>query len=237
MNKQGNAYTFIYASVMVILVAAVLAFLAQALKPMQDKNEMVAKKIAILGSINIDAKANNAEEIYAKIIGESSYIVDFNGTKAEGEAFNVDMAIEVRKPLNERNYPVFEANLEDGSKKYIIELRGNGLWGPVWGYLALNDDANTIYGATFAHKGETPGLGAEIANKEFQDHFKGKQIFIDNELKGIEIVKGEADKNSKSQVDGISGGTITSNGVEAMLNDFFKGYEQFFKNIERESYE
>ncbi len=236
MNKQGNAYTFIYASVMVVIVAALLAFLSQALKPMQDKNEMVAKKIAILGSINIDVNANDAEAKYAQIVGESSYIVNFKGEKIEGEAFNVNMAEEVRKPLTERNYPVFEAKIEDGSKKYIIELRGNGLWGPVWGYLAFNDDANTIYGATFAHQGETPGLGAEIDRPEFENQFKGKKVFENEELKGIQILK-NASKDSNYEIDAISGGTITSNGVNNMVNDFFKGYEQFFKTIERESYE
>ncbi len=236
MDKQGNAYTFIYASVMVILVAAVLAFLAQALKPMQDENEMVAKKMSILGAINVESNAQNAEEIYAKIIGESSYIVNFEGEKIEGEAFNVNMAVETRKNIEDRNYPVFEANLEDGSKKYIIELRGNGLWGPVWGYLALEDDFNTIFGVTFEHQGETPGLGAEIDRPDFQNQFKGKKVFENGVLKGVQVVK-NASKSSNHEVDAISGGTITSNGVSDMVNNFFKGYENFLKNIERESHE
>lgn len=236
MNKQGNAYTFLYASIMVIIVAALLAFLAQALKPMQVENEMVAKKISILGAINVGSTAQNADEIYSKIIGESSYIVNFSGEKIDGEAFNVDMAAEVRKNMQDRNYPVFEANLEDGSKKYIIELRGNGLWGPIWGYLALNDDARTIYGATFAHQGETPGLGAEIDRPDFQSKFKGKKVFENGVLKGVQVVK-NASKSSNHEVDAISGGTITSNGVSDMVNNFFKGYENFLKNIERESHE
>lgn len=236
MNKQGNAYTFLYASIMVIIVAALLAFLAQALKPMQVENEMVAKKISILGAINVGSTAENADEIYSKIIGESSYIVNFSGEKIDGEAFNVDMATEVRKNMQDRNYPVFEANLEDGSKKYIIELRGNGLWGPIWGYLALNDDASTIYGATFAHQGETPGLGAEIDRPDFQSKFKGKKVFEDGSLMGVKVIK-NASKDSNHEVDAISGGTITSNGVSDMVNNFFKGYENFLKNIERESHE
>lgn len=237
MNKQGNAYTFIYASVMVVIVAALLAFVSQALKPLQERNEMVAKKMAILTSINIETTAANAEDKYSEVVGESSYIVNFKGEKVEGVAFNVDMAAELRKPIEERNYPVYEAHLPGGGVKYIIEVRGTGLWGPIWGYLSIDEDANTIYGATFSHKGETPGLGAEIDKPEFQNQFKGKQIFESGELKGIQVVKGATSGDSKHLVDGISGGTITSNGVEDMLDSFFHGYESFLKNIERTSHE
>ncbi|HLW07714.1 MAG TPA: NADH:ubiquinone reductase (Na(+)-transporting) subunit C [Marinilabiliaceae bacterium] len=237
MNKQGNAYTFIYASVMVVIVAALLAFVSQALKPQQERNEMVAKKMAILTSINIETTAGNAEEKFDQLVGESSYIVNFKGEKVEGVAFNVDMAAELRKPLEDRNYPVFEAHLPEGGVKYIIELRGTGLWGPIWGYLSINEDANTIYGANFSHKGETPGLGAEIDKPEFQNQFQGKQIFENGKLTGIQVIKGHSPEGSKHQVDGISGGTITSHGVENMLNSFFHGYESFLKNIERESHE
>lgn len=237
MNKQGNAYTFIYASVMVVIVAALLAFISQALKPQQERNEMVAKKMAILTSINIKATAEDAEAKYDEMVGESSYIVNYEGKKIDGVAFDVDMAAEIRKPLEERNYPVYEAHMEDGDVKYIIELRGTGLWGPIWGYLAIDEDANTIYGANFSHKGETPGLGAEIDKPEFQNQFRGKQIFENGELKGIQVIKGHAPEDAKHQVDGISGGTITSHGVENMLDSFFHGYESFLKNIERESHE
>jgi Na+-transporting NADH:ubiquinone oxidoreductase subunit C len=237
MNKEGNGYTLIYASVLVIVVAALLAFVATSLKPLQDRNEMVAKKIDILKSINIDSDAANAEEIYEKIIGDKSYIVNFKGEKVEGVAFNVSLADENRKPVEERLLPVFEASLEDDVVKYVIELRGNGLWGPIWGYIAINDDGNTLYGATFSHKGETPGLGAEIAGDNFQDQFPGKQIFENGKNRSIDVVKGGADPNNKHEVDGISGGTITSNGLSNMLDEYFIGYESFLKNIERSSHE
>src|SRR5690554_7510508 len=103
MNKQGNAYTFIYAAVMVVVVAALLAFVSQALKPRQERNEMVAKKIDILQSIKVAATSADAEQKYEEVIGAHSYIVDFSGNKVEGVAFNVDLAVELRKPAEERS--------------------------------------------------------------------------------------------------------------------------------------
>jgi Na+-transporting NADH:ubiquinone oxidoreductase subunit C len=238
MDKQGNLYTFIYASVMVIIVASTLAFVSQVLKPSQVRNEMVAKKTDILQSVNIASTSKDAEARYAEVIGESSYIVNYQGEKVDGVAFDVDMAKEVRKPLEERLYPVYEARLEGGEIKYVLQFRGNGLWGPIWGYVSLDDDGETIYGATFGHKSETPGLGAEIANDDYQAQFKGKEIFNSNgELVSVEVVKGGAPDDAKSAVDAVSGGTITSEGLENMLRAYFTGYEQFLKNIERERHE
>jgi Na+-transporting NADH:ubiquinone oxidoreductase subunit C len=237
MNKQGNAYTFIYAAVMVVVVAALLAFVSQALKPRQERNEMVAKKIDILQSIKVAATSADAEQKYEEVIGAHSYIVDFSGNKVEGVAFDVDLAVELRKPAEERLYPVYEAHLEGGEVKYILQLRGAGLWGPIWGYVSVNSDGNSIYGATFGHKGETPGLGSEIENDGFQDQFVGKQIFDNGTLKSIAVVKGGGSAGNVHQVDAVSGGTITSQGLENMLGDFFKGYESFLKNLERASHE
>ncbi len=238
MDKQGNLYTFIYAAVMVIIVASTLALVSQGLKPLQARNEMVAKKTDILQSVNIASTNKNAEAKFEEVIGESSYIVNYKGEKVEGVAFDVDLAKEVRKPLEERLYPVYEARLEDGEVKYVLQFRGNGLWGPLWGYVSLDDDGETIYGATFGHKSETPGLGAEIANESFQAQFKGKEIFNSNgELVSVSVVKGGAPDDAMSAVDAVSGGTITSEGLENMLRNFFKGYEQFLNNIERERHE
>ncbi|GAO28157.1 NADH:ubiquinone reductase (Na(+)-transporting) subunit C [Geofilum rubicundum] len=238
MDKQGNLYTFIYAAVMVIIVASTLALVSQGLKPRQVRNEMVAKKTDILQSVNIASTSKDAEAKYEEIIGEASYIVNFQGEKVDGVAFDVDLAKEVRKPLEERLYPVYEARLESGELKYVLQFRGNGLWGPLWGYVSLNDDGETIYGATFGHKSETPGLGAEIANDGFQAQFKGKEIFNSNgELVSVAVVKGGAPDDAKSAVDAVSGGTITSEGLQNMLSSFFEGYEQFLKKIERERHE
>ena len=233
MDRQGNKYTFLYASVMVIVVATVLAFISEALSPIQKKNEEEAKMIDILRSVNIESTTADVAEKYNKYIGNKVFIVNYEGERQETDAqtaFNIDLSKEVRKPLSDRQYPVYECHLDEGEIKYILPVRGKGLWGPIWGYIALNEDKNTIYGTTFDHKGETPGLGAEIANQAFQQQFVGKTIFNEGgELVSIDVVKGGAPDDAPHGVDAISGGTITSQGVENMLMDYFSGYEAFLK--------
>ena len=231
MDKQGNTYTFLYASVMVIVVAALLAYISQSLKPLQDRNEEIAKKIEILKSVQIESAASDAEAKYDKYIGNNAYILNFNGEKVAGDAFNIDLAKEIKKDHSQRAYPLYECKLANGDLKYIIPVRGKGLWGPIWGYIALNSDKNTIYGATFGHKGETPGLGAEIANESFQKPFQGKTIFNEKgDLVSIQVMKAGQGVGSNHEVDAISGGTITSKGVESMLRDCLDGYEKFLEN-------
>jgi len=238
MNTQGNIYTFVYASVMVVVVAAALALVSEGLKPVQERNEMVAKKIDILQAVNVDASAQDAEGKFEKIIGDASYIINFNGERVEGAAFDVDLAEELRKAPEERLYPVYEARLENGELKYVLQFRGKGLWGPLWGFMAINADGNTIYGAIFDHRAETPGLGAEINQTPFEQQFKGKSIFDQaGNLVGVEVVKGGAPEGSLHAVDGISGGTITSDGLEAMIIDFLSGYEIFLRNIKKATHE
>jgi len=232
MDRQGNKYTFLYASVMVIVVATILAFVAEALGPIQKQNEEEAKMIDILKSVSIESTTANVAEKYEEYIGDKSYIVNYEGERQDASpqaAFNVDLSKEVRKPLSERQYPVYECHLDNGEVKFILPVRGKGLWGPIWGYIALNDNKETIYGATFDHKGETPGLGAEIANDAFQNQFKGKSIFDDEELVSVQVVKGGAPDDAPHSVDAISGGTITSQGLETMLMNYFNGYEAFLK--------
>ena len=232
MDRQGNTYTFLYASVMVIVVAAILAFLAQSLKPMQDKNAAVAKKMDILKSVQIESTAADAEAKYEQYIGANAYVINTNGEKQSGlDAFTVDMAKEVKKTGLERAYPIYECKLDNGTTKYVIPVRGKGLWGPIWGYVSLDEDKNTVFGATFGHKGETPGLGAEITTPMFQDPFKGKKLFDKNgKFASIEVVKKGQSQGDLHKVDGISGGTITSVGVGTMLEDCLSGYEKFLKN-------
>ena len=125
--------------------------------------------------------------------------------------------------------PVFEFNTEEGIK-YVFPLRGSGLWGPIWGFIALNEDMNTIYGANFDHEGETPGLGAEISTTQFEKEFIGKQLFDDSgKLISILIAKVGEVAPEEHKVDGISGGTITSKGLERMLLDDFTSYQEFLK--------
>lgn len=222
---------------MVTIVAAILSATAIALKPKQSKNVEIEKKSNILTSVrqgldaaNVEDKATYIEEEYAKFI-TTSYVVNSKGEKIEGDAFTIDLHKELAKSIEERSLPVFESKTEDGSALYVLPVRGKGLWGPIWGYLALQDDMNTVFGAIFDHKGETPGLGAEINTEWFQSPFTGKKIFDESgKLVSITVVKGGARPDDIHGVDAISGGTITSKGLERMLIDNLSVYESFIKN-------
>jgi Na+-transporting NADH:ubiquinone oxidoreductase subunit C len=228
MNRNGNTYTILYAAVMVILVAAILASISMSLKPRQVRNTEIEKKQSILASVNIESSVANAEEIYAEKI-KKEYVVNLQGEQVDGDAFNIDLKKERAKPENEMLLPVFECQTENGLK-YVLPLRGAGLWGPIWGYVALNEDMNTIYGANFDHQGETPGLGAEISTDMFEKPFVGKKLFDDSgKLVSIVVAKVGQEAPAEHKVDGISGGTITSKGLEQMLIDDFTSYKEFLK--------
>ncbi len=230
MDRQGNTFTFIYASVMVVVVAALLAFVSQSLKPIQEKNVEIAKKIDILKSVKIISTSKDAEKKYEENVGDNSFVINYSGEKIDGEAFAVNMEKEVKKDFEDRKYPVYVSTI-NGEKKFIVQVRGKGLWGPIWGYISFNSDKKTIYGATFGHKGETPGLGAEIEKSEFQAQFVGKTIFDkDGKFTSVQVNKSVDTSKDPHAVDAISGGTITSKGVEAMLQDCLSGYEKFLKN-------
>ena len=213
-------YTVVYASVMVVLVAVVLAFTSQSLRTFQQKNEENDKRQQILRSINVTVPANEAEAKYSELIKEA-FLVNENGEKVEGDAFAADVV----KAAAEHQYPVFVANV-DGQTKYIMALHGAGLWGPLWGYLSVDGDKNTVYGADFSHQGETPGLGAEIATDWFQQEFAGKKT-LENGAVALGVVKNGKVEKADYQVDGISGGTITSVGVDAMLKACLNNYISF----------
>ena len=171
------------------------------------------------------SSAETASKDFNQYIKEQ-YVVNSKGEQSEGDAFDIDVAGEYAKPADQRQLPVFVAEV-DGAKKYILPVYGAGLWGPIWGYIALNEDKNTVFGAFFDHSGETPGLGAEIATPHFTDQFQGKEIFDNAQLVGLLVVKGGA--NGVHEVDGISGGTLTSKGVESMIKSYLSYYEPFLK--------
>lgn len=227
MDRNGNIYTFIYAAVMVVIVAAVLASVSMTLRPLQSKNIEIEKKQSILASVNIISSTDDVSEIYSEKIKEQ-YVVNSEGAIVEGvDAFEIDLKKESAKPVDERLLPVYECDTDEGLK-YIFPLRGTGLWGPIWGYVSLNSDMNTIYGANFDHEGETPGLGAEISTESFESTFKGKKLFDQSgKLVSITVTKAVQEADEEHSVDGISGGTITSKGLEKMLLDDFKSYKEF----------
>ncbi len=228
MNRESNSYTLVYSSIVVILVAVALAFVSQVLRPQQSKNEAIDKMQQLLRSLNIEAKRKEAEAKYKELVIDS-YLVNSRGEKVEGDAFSTELADELNKPESDRKYPVYEATI-DGKTKYILAMRGAGLWGPIWGFMALDDDKNTVYGASFGHAGETPGLGAEIDKSAFGKEFVGKKFFNSEEkFVSIAIVKPGKTAHGQDYVDGISGGTITSQGVNAMLSSSIGAYTEFLK--------
>ncbi|MCD4736842.1 MAG: NADH:ubiquinone reductase (Na(+)-transporting) subunit C [Bacteroidales bacterium] len=247
----SNRYIFIYATVMVIIVAAILSSAASFLKPIQDRNIRTAKMVDILKSANIPADKGNADSLYKKYIIREEAINHLgekvchyeNDKLVEGDArpFELKLKEELyrEKQLKEGKseleprFPLYVCE-KDGEMFYIIPLLGKGLWGPVWGNISLRGDFNTVYGVNFGHKGETPGLGAEIDKTDFQKQFVDKKIFDDNgNFKSILVVKGGVQILPESQrihgVDAISGGTITSNSVSDMLMDCLENYLDYIK--------
>ena len=193
----SNRYIFIYSAVLVVVAALILTVVAVSLKPLQTKNQEAEQKQMILKTIGVEATRDNAAELYAQYITEKT---------------------------NEKGLPyyTFEARGKGLYRHggYIIPLNGTGLWGPIWGYLAIDVDASSsIVGAVFDHKGETPGLGGEIATDKFAERFIGKKM----DTQAIHLAK-NADHSNPYEVDAISGGTMTSNGVTAMLEKAFENY-------------
>ncbi len=242
LDRNSNAYTFIFAIIMVIVVGAVLSYTSLTLKPRQEANNIKKDMMSILGSIGVESTRDNVETIFYDYV-KTRLTLNNQGDVIEtregeidatdkGEPFNVDIKKEFRNrelAAEERNYPLYNATV-NGEDVIIIPIVGKGLWGPIWGYVALASDYNTLVGATFDHKSETPGLGAEIKEDFFELPFKGKQIYdAEGNLVSVKIKKGGADPSDVHAVDAITGGTITSNGVGEMLERSFGVYSNYFQ--------
>ena len=198
VNKtNSNGYTFMFAIIMVVVVATVLAFTATSLQPTQRENVRQEKMQSILATIGIETDRAGAEELYDQYITEELSLRE-DGTEDEDiDAFQVDLAKELKKPAADQVFPLYIAEV-DGEKFYIVPLRGNGLWNAIFGYIALRDDVNTIAGATFDHLGETPGLGAEITKEFFKERFNVIKIFEENgDLIEVSVVKGDREPSDK----------------------------------------
>ena len=206
---------------MVIIVAFLLAFVNSSLRDLQGKNVELDTKKQILSSLGI-REVQDAEAEFAKVV-KADMVVAEDGSLTEYEGKFVT-AYEKEFKENGRAH-VFVCEL-DGQTKYVVPVYGAGLWGAIWGYVSLNEDKNTVYGTYFSHASETPGLGAEIATEHFQDEFKNKQV-LEGESIALSVVKNGKVENPDFQVDGISGGTITSNGVDAMLKGCMAHYTKF----------
>lgn len=200
LNTENNVYTIIYATILVVIVAVLLAVISQVLSPRQQANKRLDTQKQILTALNVDYSNADPAALYAQIVEE---------TETDGKA-------------------LFIAHIDE-DVKYVLPLKGQGLWGGIWGYIALDEDKNTVYGINFGHESETPGLGGEIVTEYFRSRFFGKHIKdIEGNVQSIAVLKaGKKDEAGREQVDALSGATITSTGVDEMLVKSLNEYVAF----------
>ncbi len=236
MNKQSNIYTIIYIVVLVVVVGTALAATSLALKPRQQENIDADKMNQILAAALITPAQGQTVADFKRYITEQ-FVVNAKGERLEGvDAFSVDVATQSKVSPDSRELPVYVCSTPDAGTKYILPVYGAGLWGPIWGYMAFDSDGSTVYGAYFAHQGETPGLGAQTEKPAFSDQFRGKQVFKDRHFRPIAVVKaGQHPADDSDYVDGISGGTITSKGVGTMLDNCLLPYRKFLQSLSQPS--
>lgn len=243
INKESNGYVIGFSVVMVVVVGTLLAAVAMGLQPAQKANVRNEKMQNIIQSTGIEIERDAAGKAFDEIV-KKRIILDFYGNvKSEltnedeikdgniEDAFNIDLLKEYKteKDPKKRNYPLFVCEV-DGETYYVAPVMGAGLWAAVWGYVSLKGDGVTVQGAVFDHKSETPGLGAEIANKSFQDPFKGKTIAEDGNYTSVRVIKPGPELDEHS-VNGISGGTFTGAGVDEMLKRTLVVYYNYLKGI------
>lgn len=229
MKTNSNSYTIIYSVIIVVIVAFLLAFVFQALKPMQGANVALDKKKQILNSLNIrDLNDAQADAKYKKVV-VADRVIDEKGkmllpgtTGGENAGFKLES-----KDYKEGKLALYICRV-NGETKYVIPVYGMGLWGPISGYIALNADKSTIYGVYFNHESETAGLGAEIKdNKAWQEKFQGKKLFKNGDDKTIALSVEKKVEDPTTQVDAVTGATLTSNGVRDMLHEALGKYLVF----------
>jgi len=236
MDTNSNKYTFLFAIVMVTIIAGLLSYTATTLKPLQQKNIRAEKMQNILSAIGVDVSRESADAGFDKYIKQQLALKKDGTVDENSKAFELSLKKEIKKDSINQRLPLYIAEKE-GKTFYVIPLYGAGLWDAIWGYIALDSDKNTIVGANFDHKGETPGLGAEITTDWFEEQFVGKTLLedleagfaIDNFI-SVKAVKGGAKAEDLHGVDGISGGTITSDGISDMLQERLARYLPYFKN-------
>ena len=229
MDRNSNGYTFLFAAIMVVVVGSLLAFAATSLKDLQDENIKKEKMQNILASVGVVVEREQAPSQFTSVIKEQLALKIDGSVDESSKAFDIDLKNELSKKVEDQRFPLYVAE-QDGKKFYIVPLRGAGLWDAIWGYVALEEDLNTIKGTVFDHKGETPGLGAEITQKWFQDRFVGEKIMNQSgEIVGVEVAKGNTSQaKDDNKVDAISGSTITGNGVTNMIKERLSNYKNYF---------
>jgi Na+-transporting NADH:ubiquinone oxidoreductase subunit C len=236
-KTETNSYILIFSILMVLIVGGILSYSSIFLKAFQEKNKSEEKMQNILNAIGYNLDRRDSSKVFKELIKES-FVVDSQGMiDKDKEAFEIDVALQYQKEIHKRSLPIYKAN-RDGKNYFILPLYGKGLWGPIWAYVSI-DSNYKIGGALFDHASETPGLGAEITQEYFKNLFQGEHL-LDKQgnYKGIKLIKsGNDPKNlnkQDNQVDGISGATITSDGVGEMLSEGIKFYFPFLnKNIKK----
>ncbi|MFK7783234.1 Na(+)-translocating NADH-quinone reductase subunit C [Psychroserpens sp.] len=248
-RTDKNSYTVIFAIIMVLVVGALLAYLAASLKPTITENQRLEKQQNILYAMGVNNNEGNsanfvsteeAPELFEKFI-KQQLVVKSDGTSAENDkAYLIDVKKEQAKAKagEERQLPLFVGKDDKGKTYYIAPIRGKGLWDAIWAYVAM-DENMIVQGAYFDHKGETPGLGANIKQRFFMDDFIGEHLMSNGSFKGINVAKGNADpKNmdkTDNEVDAIAGATITGDGVSAMIKSDLKLYVPYFMNLKKQA--
>lgn len=232
MKTNSNSYTIIYSAVIVVIVAFLLAFVFQALKPMQDANVALDKKKQILNSLNIRDLSNEEADAKYKEVVIADEVIDGKGKIVEAGTQGGEKA---GFKLESKDYKAGKLALYickvNGSRKYVIPVYGMGLWGAISGYIALNEDKATVYGAYFNHESETAGLGAEIKdNVAWQEKFQGKKVFTSGDDKTIALGVEKNVTDPATQVDAVTGATLTSNGVRDMLHEALGKYLTFLND-------
>ena len=238
MNRDSNKHTYLFAAIMVITIAFVLSFTSESLKELKADNIKKEKMQNILSAVGINVSRDESEELYTQYIIEELSLTNNGDIDNAVSAFNINLALEIKKDINTQRFPLYVANVGN-NKYYIIPLRGNGLWNAIWGYMALKEDINTIKGVSFGHQAETAGLGAEITQDWFTNSFVDEKILNDNgDFVGVYVTKTNndpenTDKND-NEVDAISGATITGDGVSDMIKERLEKYLPYFNNITNE---
>jgi len=247
MDSTNSVIRFVV--IMTAGVALTLALLSTSWKGQIKKNEAVFNKRAILGAVSDylaedpkDMLDGEIEELFKSKVDQ--FALDMSGAEVKeadiieagykgGKPENIDLAKEKKKPEDQRIFPLYVFDGGDKGKSYILSVRGNGLWDEIWGNIALKEDLTTIAGATFDHKGETPGLGAEIKdNPTFPSRFKDKKIFNDAGVyTSVDVVKIGGTEGNPYAVDGISGATVTADGVSEMLERGIKYYLPYLNKL------
>ena len=235
MNRDSNKHTYIFAILMVVSVAFVLSFTSESLKDLQNSNVKKEKMQNILSSVGINVSRDESEDLYMDYISEELSLKLDGTIDSDIEAFDINLALEVKKDSDTQRFPLYIANVEN-EKFYVIPLRGAGLWAEIWGYIALREDINTIKGVSFDHKSETAGLGAEITEDWFIDSFTDEKINdSQGNFVGVYLTKSNNDPRNEdkmdNEVDAISGATITGDGVSDMIIERVQNYLPYFNNI------